>query len=47
MCIHLRLGYWYSVLPFRAIVRGMLNRIEREGLKIATSRKDMVFEIPL
>ena len=41
------LAYWYSVLPFHAIVfRGMLNGIEREALKIAPSRKNMVFESP-
>jgi hypothetical protein len=32
------LVYWYSVLPFHAIVfRGMLRGIEREALKVATS----------
>jgi len=37
------LAYWYSVLPFHAIVfRGMLRGIEREALKIATSPQNMV-----
>jgi hypothetical protein len=36
------LVYWYSVLPFHAIVfRGMLRGIEREALKIAISPRDM------
>lgn len=39
------LAYWYSVLPFHAIVfRGMLNGIEREALKIAASPKSMIPE---
>ena len=37
------LAYWYSVLPFHAIVfRGMLNGVEREALKIATSPQNRV-----
>jgi hypothetical protein len=37
------LAYWYSVLPFHAIVfRGMLRGIEREALKIATSPQNVV-----
>jgi hypothetical protein len=36
------LAYWYSVLPFHAIVfRGMLSGIEREALKIAVNPQDM------
>ncbi|MGA9564410.1 MAG: DUF2867 domain-containing protein, partial [Candidatus Korobacteraceae bacterium] len=36
------LVYWYSVLPFHAIVfRGILRGIEREALKIAISPQDM------
>jgi len=39
------LAYWYSVLPFHAIVfKGMLSGIEREALKIATSPQNMVSE---
>ena len=39
------LAYWYSVLPFHAIVfRGMLKGIEREALKIAASPQNMVSE---
>src|SRR5271167_2014517 len=36
------LAYWYSVLPFHAIVfRGMLSGVEREALKIAASPQNM------
>jgi len=39
------LAYWYSVLPFHAIVfRGMLGGIEREALKIAANPQNMVSE---
>ena len=41
------LAYWYSVLPFHAIVfKGMLSGIEREALKIAARAQDMVQETP-
>ena len=38
------LVYWYSVLPFHAIVfRGMLKGIEREALKIASQSPEYGF----
>ena len=41
----LGLAYWYSVLPFHAIVfRGMLSGIGREAIKIAASPKEIAAE---